>query len=315
MKHIIAGMFDERSQADLVVEQLVRGHGIDRSAIQVYASDTGTAGTTTSSGATSGGTTGGEGGFWSGLKELFVPEEDRSTYGEGVRRGGVVVSAEVDEMRADGVMDVFEAHGAINLDEREAEWRQSGWSGGTTVSVSATKATGAPGVATQGTGHMATHAGGEEVIPLVEESLRVGKRAQQSGRVRVRSYVVETPVTEQVTLRQEHVDVQRRAADRPVASADDAFRERTIEATETSEHAVIAKEARVTEELVIRKDVEEHVETVHETVRRQEVEIEDTRGAQHHASEANPPGTAASRAVDDALDTNISGANPQHDRR
>src|SRR5690348_3190656 len=80
-----------------------------------------------------------------------------------------------------------------------------------------------------------------------EERLRVGKREVGHGRVRVRSYVVETPVQEQVTLHQERVEIERRPVDRPAAAGDDAFRERTIEATETSEEAVVSKEARVRE--------------------------------------------------------------------
>jgi len=51
-----------------------------------------------------------------------------------------------------------------------------------------------------------------------------------------------------------------------------------IEATETAEEAVVAKEARVTEEVVVRKQAEERTETVRDTVRRTEVEVEDERG-------------------------------------
>jgi uncharacterized protein (TIGR02271 family) len=90
--------------------------------------------------------------------------------------------------------------------------------------------------------------------------------------------VVETPVEERVALREEHVNVERRPVDRPVAAGDDAFRERTIEATESAEKAVVSKEARVTEEVVVRKQAEERTETVSDTVRRTEVEVEDERG-------------------------------------
>jgi uncharacterized protein (TIGR02271 family) len=117
----------------------------------------------------------------------------------------------------------------------------------------------------------------EERIPIVEEQLRVGKRETDRGRVRVRSYIVETPVNETVTLREEHVHVERRAVDQPLSAADDAFRERTIEAVEHGEEAVVSKEARVREELVIRKDVEQRDETISDTVRRTEVEVDDGR--------------------------------------
>jgi len=41
---------------------------------------------------------------------------------------------------------------------------------------------------------------------------------------------------------------------------------------------VVSKEARVTEELVVRKEAEQRTETVSDTVRRTEVEVEDERG-------------------------------------
>jgi uncharacterized protein (TIGR02271 family) len=86
-------------------------------------------------------------------------------------------------------------------------------------------------------------------------------------------------VEERVALREEHVNVERRPVDRPVAAGDDdAFRERTVEATESAEEAVVSKEARVTEEVVVRKQAEERTETVSDTVRRTEVEVEDERG-------------------------------------
>ncbi|MDB5375552.1 MAG: hypothetical protein JWP04_4194 [Belnapia sp.] len=118
--------------------------------------------------------------------------------------------------------------------------------------------------------------GRDEVIPVVEETLRVGKRETAHGRVRVRSYVVETPVEEQVTLHHERVQVDRRPVDRPVDAAT-AFQDRTIEATETAEEAVIAKEARVREEVVIHKTADDEVRTVSDTVRRTEVEVADDR--------------------------------------
>jgi stress response protein YsnF len=96
--------------------------------------------------------------------------------------------------------------------------------------------------------------------------------------------VIETPVEEQVTLHQERVDIERRPVDRPVGPGDEAFRERVIEATETSEEAVVSKEARIREEVVVRKEAEERTETVRDTVRRTEVEIEDEKGRTHPAS-------------------------------
>ena len=57
----------------------------------------------------------------------------------------------------------------------------------------------------------------------------------------------------------------------------DAFQERTIEVEERGEEAVVSKEARVTEEVVVRKEAEQHTETVSDTVRKTEVDVEDER--------------------------------------
>jgi stress response protein YsnF len=93
----------------------------------------------------------------------------------------------------------------------------------------------------------------------------------------VRSYVVETPVNEQVNLRSERVNVERRLADRTVQAGEDAFQERTIEAAATSEEAVVAKTARVTGEVVVSKEVGQRTETVSDTVRSTKVDVEDER--------------------------------------
>jgi uncharacterized protein (TIGR02271 family) len=123
--------------------------------------------------------------------------------------------------------------------------------------------------------------GEEEVLPITEETLRVGKRDVNHGRIRVRSYVIEEPVSENVTLRQEHVQVERRDADRTVRADDALFQDRTIEIEERGEEAVVSKTARVTGEVVIRKDATERTEEVRDTVRRTEVEIEDDRDTGH----------------------------------
>ena len=336
MMRTITAMFDNRAHADAAVSQLSSQLGLASGQVQVLAGETNSSSTATSA------STSGETGFWASLKDLFVPDEDRSAYAEGIRRGNYVVSAQVDESKLDQAMDILEHNGAVDLDAQEEEWRQSGWTGqqvGTTGAVGTSPSNPELGVAATGavatgavtaatpvtsqtsmpaTAATAARTGGEEVIPIVEEQVRIGKRDIERGRVRVRSYIVETPVTEQVTLREEHVDVQRRAVDRPLTDADEAFRERVIDATEHSEEAVVGKEARVKEELVIRKDASDRTETVHDTVRRTEVEVDDTTGTTGTAGSvgvtgttgSNPPGTAASRAVDSTLGTNISGANP-----
>jgi len=117
---------------------------------------------------------------------------------------------------------------------------------------------------------------GNDTIQVVQERLRVGKREVAQGAVRVRSYVVERPVEEQVRLHEERVQVERRPVDRPATPGDTGlFQDRTIEARATSEEAVVQKEARVVEEIGIRKETQDRTQTVRDTVRETKVEVDD----------------------------------------
>jgi uncharacterized protein (TIGR02271 family) len=117
----------------------------------------------------------------------------------------------------------------------------------------------------------------QESVPVIEEELEVNKRKVATGGVRVTSQVVEKPVKETVHLREEHVEAERRPADRVLSEdeADKAFQDRTIEMTETTEEVEVGKEARVVEEVALRKRTEEREETVRDTVRRTDVEVEE----------------------------------------
>lgn len=222
------------------------------------------------------------GGLLGALVDLGVPEEDAHYYTEGVRRGGALVTVAADDARADDAIAIMNRHGAVDLDERSSSWQESGSSDystdqvsqeGSTYSNAATTGT-ATNYDTSSTSRTVDE--GEAVIPVVEEELQVGKRQVQGGGVRVYTTVEQVPVQEQVTLREENVQVERRPVNRDVSGADlDAFQEGVIEVTETSEEAVVAKNARVVEEIAIRKDVDTRTETINDTVRRTDVEVED----------------------------------------
>ncbi len=126
---------------------------------------------------------------------------------------------------------------------------------------------------TQSTGTVGTN--GETVIPIVEEELEVGKRQVQSGGAHIRTGVTETPVSEQVTLREEHVNVTRHAVSEPVTDAAAAFKEQSFDMKETDEVPVVSKTARVVEEVVVGKTATERTETIHDTVRRTDVEVDE----------------------------------------
>jgi len=125
----------------------------------------------------------------------------------------------------------------------------------------------------QTTAHQTTE--GQTSIPVVEEELQVGKREVERGGVRVTSSVTEVPVQEQVSLREEHVTVDRRPVDRPATEADlRAAQGATLEVTETVEEAVVAKQARVVEEVVVGKETSQRTETIQDTVRHTDVNVE-----------------------------------------
>jgi uncharacterized protein (TIGR02271 family) len=299
-KRTATAMFDNKPAAEKAIADLVAA-GIPRGDINLVEGG--------SNAAAAGGSRN-DTGFWESLKDIFLPEEDRYSYAEGLRRGGYLLSVRVNEDRYNQALEILDQDHTVDMNQRETAWRSEGWAGYTpgtartgTEATSGSAALGASTLASNtgrasGSGTQANttniadrttafdsgrgtapSAGQDEVIPIVQENLQVGKRDVNHGRVRVRSYVVESPVNEQVNLRREHVEVERRPVDRAVTAADEAlFRERTIEAVQHGEEAVVSKEARVTEEIALRKNVEQQTETISDTVRRTEVEVEDERG-------------------------------------
>jgi stress response protein YsnF len=264
----ITAFFDDRSKADEAVENLVAA-GIPRNSVSLIP------GSSTASAASP--PQAHEEGFWESLKAFFLPEEDRYTYAEALRRGGFLVSVRITDANYARAMDILDREGAVDIDERAETWRREGWSGYTSKSStlpSATTPSLQPGMVPPGS----AASGSEQVIPVVEEQLRVGKRVVAQGGVRVRSYVVESPVTEHVNLTEEHVNVARRAVDRPLQPGETPFQDRTVVIEEKREEPVISKVARVKEELIVGKQSEQQTKTVSDKVRHTEVEVEDSRG-------------------------------------
>lgn len=187
------------------------------------------------------------------LNAARIPDRDVRFYTEGINRGGALVLVETSDDRARRASEIMSQYNIVDVDTRLDQYRQGGMSD---MSVSTLDEEGG-------------------VIEVVEEELQVGKRQVQRGGVRIHTHVSERPVEEQVTLRDEAVRVERRPVDRPAGDADmSAFKEGTLEVTETDEEAVVSKQARVIEEVVIEKDVDDRTETVRDTVRRTNVDVE-----------------------------------------
>lgn len=250
----LVAVYDTAAHADAAVRDL-KAAQVPSDAISVHAQDA------------AAGTTAGavpparEPGFWASL--FGGDTSDTTTYARSVESGSTVVTVKAPEQHLTRVSDILERHNPIDFDERAASY-------GTTQTTTTTAApAAAPRVAT------ATATADSGTIQLAEEQITVGKRAVNRGTTRVRRYVVEAPVEEQVSLHSESVHVDRRPVTdgRAVTAAD--FAERTIEMTETREEAVVGKTARVVEEISLRKEGADRTETVRDTVRKEEVEIEE----------------------------------------
>jgi stress response protein YsnF len=176
------------------------------------------------------------------LVERGFAAERARLYAAAVGRGGVLVGAEAEDADTDKVLAVMKRFG-----EKEPEELLE--RGG--------------------------EAGQVERAQSVEEELRVGKE-QTTGGKRLVSSVSEREVEKPVTLREEEVEVERRREDRRLGpgEADRAFQEETVEVSATSERPVVSKEARVTEEVALRKQTGERQEVVRDTVRSKDVEVE-----------------------------------------
>ena len=197
------------------------------------------------------------------LASLGMPDKDYNHLRDGVRHGGLVIAVSTEAAHSDTVEDIFEKHSAKKIDEA---------SKGDLYAAS----TGAEPIQ------------GAVAVPIIQEDLVVGKRAVDQGGVRVYRRVVEIPVEQSVNLREEHVTMSRRPVDRAVTESDAAFGDRKIELTETAEEAVVSKNARVVEEVLVGKQGSEHTETIHDTVRKTEVEVEQLPADQTFDSRRRP---------------------------
>ncbi|MFO0647250.1 MAG: DUF2382 domain-containing protein [Polyangiales bacterium] len=214
------------------------------------------------------------GGMVGALTTLGVPEEHAHHFAEAVRRGSTLVTVTADDALAARVSGIMNRHHAVDVNQRAAYWRQGGWTGYDAKAPAYTAEQIARERLAYGNRDLNQ---GQVSIPVVEEEFKVGKREVQGGSVRVSKRVVERPVEESVSLRDERVNVERRTVDRPATSADQgAFREGTMEFKETVEEPVVTKTARVVEEVVINKDVKARTAKVKDTVKRTEVDVQET---------------------------------------
>lgn len=202
---------------------------------------------------------GAAGGLLGALIGAGIPEEEADVLAEGVRRGGTLVMLTAQDNVAEEASAILDRHGAIDIDQRVTQWREGGWDRHEPEREPLTTA-------------QVEEERERTVIPIVEEDVEIGKRQVERGGVRVRTFTSEEPVERNVNLHDETVHVHREPANRPASDAD--FQDRSVEMHEYTEEPVVRKSARVVEEVVLDKDARDHTETVRDTVRHTEVDVE-----------------------------------------
>jgi uncharacterized protein (TIGR02271 family) len=248
----VIGFFDDQQEAQRAIEQL-QTRGISRDRVDISRGGSGTTGVSNERGDSDRGS--GIGNFFRNLFSDDDNEADR--YSRVANSSNTIVTVHAQsEDEAEMAADILDDCGAVDVDERSSQ-----------LGVTNTRS--------EGMGERQDITGDRnQSIPVIREDLEVGKREVERGGVRVRSRIVERPVEEHIRLREEHVNVERENVNRPATEADFArAADQNIEMRERGEKAVVNKEARVVEEVRLNKEVTERDETIRDTVRNTDVDV------------------------------------------
>ncbi|WP_207420947.1 YsnF/AvaK domain-containing protein [Desertivirga brevis] len=269
MSKTVIGIFDSARDAQEAVSRLSSA-GIDRDRVDVAnRADTSTSVDRNDDNDTSFGDS-----ISSFFSNLFGDDDDAKKYSEVAKRGYTITVHANTTDEADRAAEILDNTGAIDVDERATQISSGHYNSTSDYNTS----------------HHSNLVGDRDInitdrdrdlditnrsIPVIEENLEVGKREVQSGGARLHSRIVERPVEEHIRLRSERVNVERTPVNREATSADfDTFKEGTIELTERQEVPIVNKEARVVEEVSLNKQIEETEETIRDTVRKTEIDVE-----------------------------------------
>src|SRR5687767_2096335 len=107
MTRTITALFDSASDA-LVAKNRLGQMGLAEDQINVIDQQ--------SAGVTEGAQRAEGTGMWAKIKDFFVPDEDRFTYEEAVRRGGYLLTANVDDHHTEEAIRILEQSNPVDLD-------------------------------------------------------------------------------------------------------------------------------------------------------------------------------------------------------
>lgn len=183
---------------------------------------------------------------------LFDNRDDSGKYSEVAQHGSVVAVHTQSETEAKKAAELLDKYGAIDVEDRAEKYKampkdkRQDWI--------------------------------QSSIPVVQEELKVGKREVETGGLSIKSRIIEKPVEEHLRLREEHVRVERQPVNRLANEKDMAtFKKGETKVIEHAEVPQVSKEARVVEEVKLGKEVSSREETIKDTLRKKDVEIDEIR--------------------------------------
>jgi stress response protein YsnF len=207
-----------------------------------------------------------EPGFWKKLFGKGVEEYEAKVYAHSVDKGGAAVALQADNKNLAEAGGLLAAHKAVDIKKRAVD------AGILTPKAAESIAERTVAVPKLPIDRELDH---DAVLKLAKESINVGKKVVETGTTRLRRYVVETPVSESVTLHDEHAEIWEKAINEPADLRDVDWEDASIAVRETAEVPFESKSVRYVGEVGIRKVGTDRVATVHDTVREQHVEVDD----------------------------------------
>lgn len=228
-----------------------------------------------------------------GTKETFVPLADATVSGNDVHvpysKDTVKDAPRVDADGALSPAEEDELYAYYGVGERGGPESGSGHSDTHTTGTGVTTETTGTGVTdTAGSdrssgvvGHDTSGPTTDAAMTRSEEQLHVGTRTEESGRARLRKYVVTEQQTRSVPVSHEEVTIEREPiteANAPAATDGPAISEEEHEVVLHAEKPVVEKEVTPIERIKLGTETVQEERTVTEDVRKEQVELDDDAG-------------------------------------
>jgi hypothetical protein len=216
---------------------------------------------------------------WDWLFSQHVPERDKTYYRAHLAGGRTALSVLIDgdapPARLDAVEEILDRFHPVDM-RVEEEIEEEGEDSAGSAHGKRAKKSGGPSA------QAAPKKREEEIIPLPREEAKVGAQARDRVR-RIRTYVVEEPFDEEVSLSDERLVVEERAA---TTGETGELSEREYEFHERHEHPIVEKTTQADKELAVRKEASQRTEHVRGTVRKMKAQVEkESAGAEEESAE------------------------------